>query len=160
QSPAQEARARRPHSHPHCARSGILVLARIGKCRMRSVYAKILLWGFGLLLLCSACVAAWFFLSVRPPGKEMFLGIIAVQMEQAAEAYETGGAPRLAAFLEKMDRLMPGRHYFVDRAGKDLVTGADRSAMLPPNLSQGRWTEHRGDKLSTVNTSPDDKYRL
>src|SRR5207247_2271359 len=49
---------------------------------------------------------------------------------QATEAYETGGAKALAAYLARLDRIFHAAHFFVDTAGKDLVTGEDRSAML------------------------------
>src|SRR5436190_20443283 len=98
---------------------------------MRSVYTKILLWCFGVLVLSlAAFVAISIFVSFLVPGRNLFVNTTVLQLEQATEAYETGGAKALAAYLARLDRIFHAGHFFVDTAGKDLVTGEDRSAML------------------------------
>jgi signal transduction histidine kinase len=127
---------------------------------MRSVYARILLWGVGFLLFCFSAIAGWFYISFRPPGKEMFLGLIALQVQEASDAYTSGGVTRLSVFMERLDRLMPGEHYFVDSAGRDLITGTDRSALMAGHDSHWTSQHHYKGRLVTVNPTPDDKFRL
>jgi signal transduction histidine kinase len=60
-----------------------------------------------------------------------FGGILGVQVEQARNAYETGGAAGLSAELNSLVKTYPDTHrYFVDQAGRDLVTGTDLSGIL------------------------------
>lgn len=99
---------------------------------MRSVYVKILLWSFGTLLLSlGAFVEVSTVVSFQSAGRggaggrRQFL-----ELDEAREAYESGGATKLAAFIERLNRYMPGRHYLTDGRGKDLLTGEDRSDLL------------------------------
>ena len=49
---------------------------------------------------------------------------------EAMAAYEHGGAEELARTLGIHDRDFPARHYLIDAAGRDLVTGEDKSSLL------------------------------
>src|SRR5689334_17780947 len=98
---------------------------------MRSVYAKILLWCFGVLVLSlAAFIAISVYVSFLAPGKNLFVNISTLQIEEATEAYETGGPARLAAYLKKLDRIFLAGHYLLDPSGKDLATGEDRSSLF------------------------------
>ena len=98
---------------------------------MKSVRSKILLWCFGTLVLSLvAFVATSIWVSTQNAGPGMFQRVNTLLLETATEAYTTGGVPRLQVVLDRMDRDLTGRHYLVDAAGRDLTTGADRSAML------------------------------
>ncbi len=94
---------------------------------MRSVYAKILLWCIVMLVLtvyASFLVARYtLFRSMITEGP--FAGANAAQAVDAAEAYESGGPPRLSAYLGKLRKLIPGEEYLTDARGKDLVSGRD-----------------------------------
>jgi signal transduction histidine kinase len=80
-----------------------------------------------------------------------------LQLESAREHLQTGGAAALAAYLNRLDRLFGGasrsRHYLLDLHGKDLVTGTDRSELLPPPpldkwriQAHGEWiVSHRSE---------------
>src|SRR5262245_10849083 len=105
---------------------------------MRSVYAKILAWCFGVLVLSMAAfVAITIFVSLRATGRQFFEGQHILNLDQASEAYESGGAERLALYMQKLDKLLRGQHYFTDGAGKDLVTGEDHSSLLSRFKSGG-----------------------
>jgi hypothetical protein len=43
---------------------------------------------------------------------------------------EEGGREGLAGYLRRLDRYYPAEHLLIDAHGRDLVTGADRSAVL------------------------------
>jgi len=99
---------------------------------MRSVYAKVLLWCFGTLvfsLLAFAVIGAAG--AVRAFGHGgPFEKTSTWQLREAREAYESGGAAKLQDYLQRVDQHFGAEHHLTDVAGKDLVTGEDRSAWL------------------------------
>ena len=127
---------------------------------MRSVYAKILLWCFGVLILSLAAFAriTWS-VPFRAAGKGMFEGSSAMQMLDATEAYETGGAARLTAYLARLDRYLKGRHYLTDAQGRDLAGGEDRSAILAETHSHWGAPSHHGAEIVLARRSADGRYR-
>ncbi len=99
---------------------------------MRSVYTKVLLWCFGTLVF---SLVAFAVISTAAQVRSFghggpFEKISTWQMQEAREAYETGGPPKLKAYIEKVDRHFQIEHHLTDSAGKDLVSGEDRSAWL------------------------------
>lgn len=129
---------------------------------MRTVFAKILLWCFGTLVL---SLAAYLFISSgfasRIAGKSgPFQRTIAFQVDGAEESYRTGGPAALSSYLRKLRRYFGAEHYFTDAQGKDLVTGEDRSALLAS--AHGEWfVPHQvAGRFVAVNPSQDGAYRL
>jgi signal transduction histidine kinase len=129
---------------------------------MRSVYTKILLWCFGVLVLSLvAFVAISIMVSLRPRGKEVFGGMSALELVEATEAYESGGTEQLAAYLKKLNTFLHARHFFTDANGKDLITGEDHSALLSQVRSRWGIPHHvGGTTLVTARSSPDGRYRF
>lgn len=80
-----------------------------------------------------------------------------MQLENARSALQRRGREGLQDYLSSLDRLFGEPHYLLDAHGIDLVTGEDRSRMLPPPpadkarvRAHGHWTlAHR---------SPDGRY--
>src|SRR5580698_1668816 len=99
---------------------------------MRSVYAKVLLWCFGTLvfsLLAFAVISTA--AQVRAFGHGgPFEKVSTWQLREAREAYESGGVPKLQAYVERVDKHFGIEHHLTDTAGRDMVTGEDRSAWL------------------------------
>lgn len=54
-----------------------------------------------------------------------------MQLESARHILASSGEPALANYLKSLNDIFGGSHYLLDPSGKDLVSGADRSAMLP-----------------------------
>ena len=54
-----------------------------------------------------------------------------LQLESARNIQQKWGQDALAQYLRKLDGLFSGSHYLLDGSGKDLVSGEDRSDMLP-----------------------------
>jgi two-component system sensor histidine kinase CpxA len=115
---------------------------------MRSIFAKILVWSFGTLAL---SLVAYGTISRMlehrgPPKDDPFHRMIAMIEDDACRAYEEGGRDGLAAHLWRLDTQIPGEHILTDPQGRDLATGADRSALVklghppegPPLAADGR----------------------
>src|SRR5580658_7808021 len=129
---------------------------------MRTVFAKILLWSFGTLLL---SLAAYLFISTgmasRISGKGgPFERTVAFQVDQAEETYRSGGAAALGTYLRKLQRYFGPEHYFTDAQGKDLVTGADRSILLATARGEYKVPHSQGGRFVFVVASQDGAYRL
>jgi signal transduction histidine kinase len=54
-----------------------------------------------------------------------------LQLESARNIQQKWGQDALAQYLHKLDGLFSGSHYLLDASGKDLISGEDRSDMLP-----------------------------
>jgi two-component system sensor histidine kinase CpxA len=107
---------------------------------MRSVYTKILAWS---LLTLVVSLLAFFFVSNRIAMqlgvRDVFPHLQALELQQAAEAWESGGQAKAAAFIGRLNGLMGGRHYVLDARGTDLATGANRSDLI--RRLNGRWDQ-------------------
>lgn len=55
-----------------------------------------------------------------------------LQLESAREAYERGGQKALGSYMGMLDHIFYGSHYLLNADGVDLLTGQNRSALLPP----------------------------
>lgn len=99
---------------------------------MRSVYAKVLLWCFGTLvfsLIAFAVISAA--AQVRAFGHGgPFEKTSTWQMQEARDAYQSGGVPKLKEYLDRVNRHFQVEHHLIDASGKDLATGEDFSAWL------------------------------
>ena len=63
-----------------------------------------------------------------------------MQLESARNILQNDGNPALANYLESLDRIFGGAHYLLNAQGIDLISGANRSAMLPaPPATKSRW---------------------
>lgn len=68
-----------------------------------------------------------------------------LQLESARAILQRWGHDSLAQYMRRLDVLFGGSHYLLDGSGKDLVSGVDRSEMLPkpPAVkSRGAWHGH------------------
>ena len=113
---------------------------------MRSVYAKILLWSFATLVLSLvAFIGVSVLVSIQTANRTGFFGQVhTLELEEAREAYEEGGSAKLARFLDRLQRRLSGNHYLTNVRGRDLLTGADRSALMAIAQPEGspprsRW---------------------
>ena len=99
---------------------------------MRTVYAKILLWSFGTLVLSLAAFAGvTVFLSWRAfDGGSAFRRVHEFEFEAAVHAYETGGKRELADNIHAIERHFGEKFYLTDSKGIDVLSGEDRSGAL------------------------------
>lgn len=55
-----------------------------------------------------------------------------LQLDSAREAWERGGKAGLGEYMNKLNHTFTGKHYLLDARGIDLLTGENRSNLLPP----------------------------
>lgn len=127
---------------------------------MRSVYAKILLFSFATLTLSLvAFVGASILVSMQNANRAGFFGQVSLELDEAREAYEEGGPAKLAAFEDRLDRRLSGKHHLTDTRGRDLLTGTDRSALLAEAQPEGSPARHLRRPQVLVAASEDGRYR-
>jgi len=99
---------------------------------MRSIFAKILLWSFGTLVVSLiAFVAISRFLSDREFRRnEPRRNPLSMQAEHARQVFERSGREQLALYLQQLYTFFPDDHYLTDSKGRDVLTGEDRSGLL------------------------------
>jgi signal transduction histidine kinase len=126
-----------------------------------SVYTRILAWSLLTLVI---SLLAFFFVSNRIAMqlglRDVFPHLQALELQQAQEAWETGGQAKEAAFVARLNRLMGARHYVLDSNARDLATGADRSDLIKP--LNGRWDKPIAvkDGMMVGTRTPDGRYTL
>ena len=126
---------------------------------MRSVYTKIIGWCFGTLLLSLAGFVgvSWFVASRHGGGP--FRQMDALHLEEAVEAYQAGGEPRLRAYLDRLRRYMKTEAHVTNAQGRDLLDHSDRSAMLAKSAEKQNFPIRFEGRMLIVSTSPSG-YRL
>jgi signal transduction histidine kinase len=127
---------------------------------VKSLYVKLSLWSFLMIVFCFiAFVATSFLLSSRMQRRGDFYGrITSWQFDMARRAHEQGGRPALQAFMADLHAHFQPAHYLLDAQNRDLLTGEDRSELaqqgtngMPPLMPGGRMVITR--------SSDDGKYR-
>ncbi|HEY2469421.1 MAG TPA: ATP-binding protein [Terracidiphilus sp.] len=80
-----------------------------------------------------------------------------MQLESARNFLQSSGQPAMAGYLHSLDKIFGGSHYLLDSDGKDLVSGVDRSAMLPrPPAVKSRIGNHNHWEIT--HRSQDGRY--
>jgi signal transduction histidine kinase len=129
---------------------------------MRSIYIKVLLWCFGILLL--SLVAFGFvstYVFTQMAGKNSFFERMNdLQLEEARQIYESEGPARLQEHLQQVNKILGGSRYLTDAKGRDLISGDDLSPLLAKFGSQWSVSQTMGDRIAVVVASADDRYRL
>ena len=68
-----------------------------------------------------------------------------LQLESARGMYESAGPEALQDYLATLNRIFRGSHFLLDASGVDLVTGENRSSLLPPPPATKSRTGTHGD---------------
>ena len=108
---------------------------------MNRLFVKTLLWFIGTAALTIAAVilAASLNIDREGPGPERgpgprqppFGAMVMIQMVEARHAYETGGPEALRATLDRFRRITGAEGVLTDAEARDLVTGKERSDLIP-----------------------------
>ena len=112
---------------------------------MRSLFVKILLW---FLAVMAVAVLGFVFITSAAMsstrGREHLWGrILSFQTEEAGHAFETGGRPALADFLERFHTGFRARGVLTDGEGRDLLSGEDRRELVRRAGERGRAFDFR-----------------
>jgi two-component system sensor histidine kinase CpxA len=106
---------------------------------MRSLFAKTLLWFLATTVIAMTGIiitTAFTFSASEPRGP---IGtLLNLQVEEARQAYQTGGRDGLSAVLAKLQRIAQVQVVFTDSQGTDLLTGQARPDLLR-RPTRSRW---------------------
>ncbi len=91
---------------------------------------------------------------------EFFEGSMKLELQRAQRIYETGGRESLAAYLAETDESLPGTLYLTDATGRDLVSGVDRSSVLPTGYDFLGFPKEKNGEDIIVRRSADGRYHL
>jgi signal transduction histidine kinase len=100
---------------------------------MRTLFAKILLWFWFTLAITvvgSAFISALMVNRNASAEQSPAARLVALQLAEARNAYETGGRPGLEAFLDNVDKIYGARGILTDEDGRDLLTNEDRGDLV------------------------------
>jgi two-component system sensor histidine kinase CpxA len=127
---------------------------------MKSVYFRISIFMFATLVLSLiAFIGVTQVVSYQASRRTGQFGQIqSMELEEAREAYETGGAPKLQQFIGRLQRYLRGDHYLTDGRGRDLLTGEDRSALLAVAIPEGGRAQGVHGPMVVMAKSPDGQY--
>jgi signal transduction histidine kinase len=126
---------------------------------VRSLTARIVIAVLGTLLISLMAFMATFLAMSGPANVRLIRQFQARQIEDGIAALQQQGPDAAAAFIARLDQSLGATHYLTDAAGRDLITGEDRSALLriprpwfgPPQID---------DRLVVAEPSRDGRYRL
>jgi two-component system sensor histidine kinase CpxA len=85
---------------------------------------------------------------------------VAIHMHEARQAFEEGGSERLANYFERLDhRHHRTAHYLTDAAGRDLISGEDRTRLMAEaRPADWPWLPWFGRRVHVLSTD-DQRYR-
>src|ERR1700730_1751788 len=110
---------------------------------MNSLFAKILLWFWGTLVITvvgSAFISALEVNQDDSDRRAPAARLVEFQLATARTAYETGGRAGLEKFLATLRRIYGAEGILTDEKGRDLLTNQDRSDLLRRAGGHGRAT--------------------
>ncbi len=95
---------------------------------MNSLFVKILLWFWATLVITT--IGSAFISGLSGPRSYLLSRLAAFELEEARAAYEEGGGPGLERFMGRFHSVFSGEAILTDGSGRNLLTGADESALL------------------------------
>jgi len=126
---------------------------------MRYLLLRILLASLGTVLVSLAAFVITFFAMAGPATERLIHHFQARQIEDALDALQRGGPTEAASYLERLNRSLGAIHYLTDAAGRDVVSGEDRSSLL--HAPRRRFGPPQLDgRIIVVEPSDDGRHRL
>jgi two-component system sensor histidine kinase CpxA len=107
---------------------------------VRSLFVKLLVWFLAAMAITMAgfvIITTRSFTASRGRG-HVFGRMLSAQLGEARHAYEQGGRPALAAFIERFDAEFSGHGVLTDETFHDLSNGQDRRELVEQAERQGR----------------------
>jgi signal transduction histidine kinase len=125
---------------------------------MRSLYVRFLGALFVTLLL---SMLAFFAISdyiERVTTERVYDMMDQLQLEEGIELHNSGAAPAVAAYMQRLDRIFGGQHYLLDVNGTDLATGANRRDLIKAQPQPRSFRLNRNGRYLINRSSPDGRY--
>ncbi len=106
---------------------------------MRGIFSRVLLWLFAILLLSVGGFigSSILFAPNRMQQDQFFRRIIEYEFDGAVRAYESGGAPALREYFERLHRDVGHQYFLLDGAGREVATGTLRKDLLDVPAPRG-----------------------
>ena len=123
---------------------------------MTSLFAKILLWFWATLVITT--IGSALISGLAGPRPYLLSRLAAFELKEARAAYEEGGRPGLQQFMERFHSVFTGESILTDAYGRDLLTGADDSALLARTRAESRFPPFRRGGAVIARGSEDGKY--
>lgn len=129
---------------------------------MKSLYFKLSLWSLATLIVCIAA----FILTASALNRNFavrggpFGKTIQWHVDGAERALRSGGQAELQRYMAGLQAYFPENHFLVDRAGRDVLTGEDRSTLVNQALGSNIFPPVASGKLWIVRPTEDGAYRL
>jgi signal transduction histidine kinase len=128
---------------------------------MRRLYVRIVAVLLTTALLSLVGFVGVFLKMTAPAVEELLLGVQTFTLEETIDALQDGGPERVAAVLASRRELTHATNYLTDAAGRDVVTGEDRSAMLAAAADSPLPVPVDGSgRRVIVRASKDNRFRL
>ena len=127
---------------------------------MKTLFARILVWlwvTLAITLIGSAFISALDITENVSAGAPAALRI-RFDLEEARSAYEKGGRPALAAFMENLHRIYGTRGILTDEKGSDLITGDDRSNLIAKYARKPRFQFLSFGEITAAIPSEDGRF--
>jgi signal transduction histidine kinase len=124
---------------------------------MRSLYLGILL---AMAIILSVSVLVFFVIShaiERTYFTPVFDAMDEVEVQDASETLQTRGPEALTAYMHRLNAVFGGVHYLLDADGRDVLTGENRSWLLP-KAPLTKWRGHINGKALVLHRSADGRY--
>lgn len=123
---------------------------------MNSLFVKILLWFWAALVINT--IGSAFISGLSAPRPYLVSRVIAFQLVEARNAYETGGRAGLEQFMRRFHAVFAGEGMLTEASGRDLLTGADESSLLGQAQGESRFPALRLRGAALARNSADGKY--
>ena len=128
---------------------------------MNSLFTKILLWFWATLAITVIGSALVSTLSMSTSDQRFPLArLVNFELKEARHAYETSGRQGLADFMDRLNSVYHGRAYFTDEAGRDLLTGQNRSGLIARMRDRDRMVLFRPAGTLVGRAADDGQYRF
>jgi len=123
---------------------------------MNSLFAKILLWFWAVLVINT--IGSALITGLSGPRPYLLSRLVEFQLEEARNAYQAGGKPALAEFMQRFHTVFAGEGILADASGHDQLTGADESALIAKSREESRFPILRTRGAVFARNSPDGRY--
>jgi signal transduction histidine kinase len=123
---------------------------------MNSLFVKILLWFWATLVITT--IGSALISGLAAPRPYLLSRLVAFELKEARAAYEDGGRQGLSRFKERFQSVFSGEGVLTDAAGRDLLTGADESALLAKTRQESRFPPFRRGGAVIGRASDDGRY--